>query len=94
MPDCTRCHKVEVPPDELYCKSCKIPSKFDTLEKSRDTWAILGLFIPFCNFVACYYWSQFKNRSEWFTLLGFLGWIGYLILFCLTDKKIKEVKDE
>ena len=86
MPKCLRCNEVDVAPDELYCESCKAPAEKDNLRTSRNTWAVLGAILPFCSFLACYYWAKYKNRSKWFTLLGFIGWIGYAILAFLRDK--------
>jgi hypothetical protein len=91
MPKCLRCNKVEVATDELYCGSCKAPAEKGSLRTSRNAWAIIGIVIYPCSFVACYQWAKYKNRSKWFTLLGFLGWIGYIVLACLKDKNtVKE----
>ncbi len=86
MPKCLRCNRVEVAADELYCESCKAPAKQANLRESRNMWALIGLVIPLCNFVGCYFWAKYKSRSKWFTLLGFSGLIGYIILAFLKNK--------
>jgi hypothetical protein len=86
MPKCLKCNKAEVAPDELYYASCKAPAEKDKLRISRNTWAVLGAFIPFGSIAGCYCWAKYKNRSKWFMLLGIVWWIGYIVMAILKDK--------
>jgi hypothetical protein len=34
----------------------------------------------------CYYWTKYKGRNPWLTVLGIFGPLGWLVLMLLKDK--------